>query len=123
MNAQEKMKKNKTRMLEALEKNRGLVLLSCEDIGIARATHYNWVNDDEEYAESVYCILEKTGDLVESQILKKIKDGDTATIIFYAKTKLKNRGYIDRVEHAGVPDQPITFTLALGDKAVNKDDE
>ena len=37
-------------------------------------------------------------DMVESKILEGIKDGNTAMIIFYAKTKMKHRGYVERQE-------------------------
>jgi len=37
-------------------------------------------------------------DIVESELLKKIKKGDITALIFYAKTKMKARGYVERIQ-------------------------
>jgi hypothetical protein len=38
---------------------------------------------------------ERIGDLCESEIVKKIKEGNVKILIFYAKTKLRQRGYVE----------------------------
>ena len=42
-------KDSKKKMLEALEYNLGIVSTSCASAGVSRATHYRWINEDEEY--------------------------------------------------------------------------
>lgn len=46
---------------------------------------------------------ENIGDLAESMLIKNIQSGDNTSIIFYLKTKCKNRGYIEKTqtEHSG----------------------
>ena len=88
----------KKAMVEALEKSLGIVTTACKSVGINRSTHYDWMQDDEDYKKSVLGIDDMTIDFAESHLHKKIKDGDTTATIFYLKTKGKKRGYIERSE-------------------------
>lgn len=83
-------------MIEALKQTLGVVTSACEAVGIDRKTHYNWLKSDEEYAAAVDDISNVALDFAESALYKKIKEGDTASTIFYLKTKGKNRGYIEK---------------------------
>lgn len=89
---------NKKAMIEALKKSFGIVSTACENVGISRVTHYEWLKTDNDYAAAVDEVNQRTGDFVEGRLLSKIKDGDTTAIIFYSKTKLKKRGYVERNE-------------------------
>lgn len=42
---------------------------------------------------------ESFGDVAESVIIKAIDDGDVDTAKWYARMKLKHRGYVERTEH------------------------
>lgn len=119
---------NKKAMIAALEKSLGVVKTACATVGISRQTHYRWLEEDPEYKQATEDIGEDAIDFVESQLFEKIKGitvsnseddqgkpkvytvppSDTA-IIFYLKTKGKKRGYIERTELAGVPDQPLSM--------------
>ena len=46
-------------------------------------------------------------DAAEALILKKMKDGDTSMLIFYAKTQMKDRGYVERKELVGKDGQDL----------------
>jgi hypothetical protein len=87
----------KKAMLEALKKSLGIVAHACESVGIARKTHYEWLDSDPAYRAAVDDIGELQVDFVESALMKRIKEGDTTGIIFYMKTKGRKRGYSERI--------------------------
>ena len=103
-------KNNKKDVLVALEKSAGIVATACKAANISRFTFYDWLKKDADFAEKVDDIMEAQKDFVEAQILKKIKDGDTTMTIFYAKTKMKDRGYVERQEITGADGQPLATT-------------
>ena len=88
----------KKKLISALENNLGIVTAACKQVKVHRSTYYDWYNHDKDFKKSVDDIQDQTLDFVESQLHKKIKDGDTTSIIFYCKTKGKKRGYIERQE-------------------------
>ena len=87
--------------LKALDKSLGIVTPACKEADISRQTFYRWIEEDPEFAEAVKEIGEKQGDFVENALLKNIKNGDTGSITFYCRTKLKERGYVSRQEITG----------------------
>lgn len=103
----ERMEKQKEEFLYAFERSLALVASACRKIGISRPTFYNWYNDDPDFKEKVDEIRELSKDSVEQRIYNKIKNGDTAMIIFYAKTKMKDRGYVERHEVTGKDGEPL----------------
>jgi hypothetical protein len=50
---------------------------------------------------------EEMKDFTESKIYQGINEGNTALIIFYAKTQMKDRGYVERQETTGKDGGPI----------------
>jgi len=82
--------------------------------GINRKTFYDWYNTDEAFRAAVEEARDEIKDFGESQLLtlmkgipKLDKQGkiigwisrpDTAAIIFFNKTKNKDRGYVERME-------------------------
>ena len=90
-------------MIEALEKSLGIVTTACKQTGIARSTHYDWMQKDENYKAAVDGIADIALDFAESQLHKQIQSGEVSSTIFYLKTKGKRRGYIERqeIDHSG----------------------
>ena len=97
----------KEALLEALNKSSGIVASACKAVNISRFTFYKWYNEDEDFREKVDDVQELQKDFADALILKKMKEGDTTMIIFYAKTKMKDRGYSERVEHTGANGEPL----------------
>lgn len=86
----------KEKVLEFLEGNCGVIAPTCRGAHITRYTFYAWVKEDKEFADRVKQIQESAVDFVESKLYEKIKEGDTTAIIFYLKTKGKQRGYSEK---------------------------
>lgn len=86
----------KVTFLKALENGMGIVSNAIEACNIPRAKYLVWYNNDDEFAKMVTQIQEKQIDFVESKLLEKINNGDTQAILFYLKTKGKERGYSEK---------------------------
>lgn len=102
--AQDRTAQHKKAIIEALEQSLGVVTSACKKVGIGRTTYYQWLKDDDAFAEKVNDIQDVAIDFAESQLHKQIKEGSTAATIFYLKTKGKKRGYVERTE------QQVNFT-------------
>lgn len=100
----------KAAMLAALENSLGVVTAAAIEVGIDRTTHYAWLLTDEEYKQKVESIKDMALDFAESMLFRNIKNGDTASNIFYLKTQGKNRGYIERSEFTGANGAPLAVT-------------
>lgn len=88
----------KARFIEALGTLAGIVSAACKKVGIDRQTYYNWKASDAEFAARVKDADENAKDFVESKLFDQINKGNIVAIIFYLKTKAKDRGYVERAE-------------------------
>jgi ACT domain-containing protein len=87
----------KEKLLKALEETQGLIYHACKKAGnISRSTYYRYLKEDEEFAKGVEDIKEAQIDYVEGQLIKNISSGKETSIIFYLKSKAKDRGYTDK---------------------------
>jgi hypothetical protein len=93
---QERQKKDKERMLEALCNTYGIVSEAVKIAGISRRIHYEWLHSDEEYKKAVQDVKEIAKDFVEGKLFECIKEKNITGIIFYLKTQAKDRGYAER---------------------------
>nr|DAY26079.1 MAG TPA: Terminase small subunit [Caudoviricetes sp.] len=91
----------KALFLKAFAQSRGIIAPACRAISMTRQIYYKWLEDDPSFAEAVEAIRQEQIDTVESALLNKIEDGDTTAVIFYLKTKGKERGYSERTELTG----------------------
>ena len=89
------LKKN---LIEALEKSLGIVTTACKKVGCNRSTFYKYYNTDQKFRDQVDELQNLTLDVVESELHKQIKEGNTTATIFYLKTKGKKRGFVERQE-------------------------
>jgi hypothetical protein len=98
-NVNDKTDTNKKNLLIGLEKSLGIVTSACKNAGVSRETHYKYMREDLEYSKAVKDIEEIAKDFAETQLHKQINEGNVTSIIFYLKSKAKDRGYIERVEN------------------------
>ena len=88
----------KSRLIQAMRENLGIVTIACEKVGIARSTYYKYLDKDEVFKAAIKAITEEVYDFAENALYEKIKKGDTTAIIFFLKTRAKDRGYVERTE-------------------------
>lgn len=92
------------KILAAIDGSGGNVTVVCKRLGCARDTFMKARRENPEIKAALDSAEEEFGDLVESKIAQHIKEGNVTMTIFYAKTKLKKRGYIEsQILHEGLP--------------------
>lgn len=69
------------------------------------------VNKDPKLRELVDELQESFTDECESQLFKLIREGNPAAVIFYMKTRARDRGYSERLELLPLSRQDIQIEL------------
>ena len=95
----------------ALEESNGLVSPAARALKCNGETVRNYIKRHPTLQQVQEQEREKFIDTAESALQKKINEGDTTAIIFALKTVGKRRGYVERREFAGVPDQPVEVVV------------
>lgn len=85
-------------VLKAVKDSGGVKLLICQRLKCDRGTFDRYLEKDEVIRKAYEDELEELCDVVESKIIQRIKEGSDVMAIFFAKTKMKNRGYVERQE-------------------------
>ncbi len=88
---------------QAIKDKRGFVTHAAKQLGISRRQLHRLINNHPTIKEALTDAREEMKDFAESEMYQKIMDGDTTMIIFYAKTQMKDRGYVERqeIDHSG----------------------
>lgn len=71
----------------------------CNKVGLSRRTFEKWCTDDLGFSEEFRGLIEHIDDFYEEFLFKNARAGDSASIIFYLKTRGRKRGYVER-DHA-----------------------
>ena len=106
----ENQSQRKSDFLEIFKNNMCIVASSCAHAGISRNTFYKWRREDAEFDAKCGDIEELQKDFAEASLLKQIKAGNITATIFYAKTKMKDRGYTEKVELEHHTEQTIDLS-------------
>ena len=104
-------------IIELFKVNLGNKTKIAESLNIARKTLYEWIENDKDLSEAIRHQEEANIDFVESKLFEKIEGIETVktnangepvyyslppsdtAIIFFLKTRAKNRGYVERTEN------------------------
>ena len=89
------------KFLKIFASKMGNIKQACASCNIPRATYYMWYNDElsSVFRNAVNDVLEGLKDDAESVLFKKVfVDNDTTSLIWYMKTKMRDRGYVERTE-------------------------
>lgn len=111
-------KYTKKQFLKAIEGSGGNITLVCKRMNCHRDTFIKAMEENPELSHALTVAEEEFGDLVESKIAQHIKEGNVTMTIFYAKTKLKKRGYIEaNIIHEGMPVPMLVDDIPEGEEA------
>ena len=94
-------------VIDALTASAGIFTDAALKLNCSRQTVANYVNNDNEIQSALNDIVASTVDLAETKLIEKIRSGNMTSIIFYLKTKGKDRGYVEGRELTGKNDRPI----------------
>nr|DAU26739.1 MAG TPA: putative terminase small subunit [Caudoviricetes sp.] len=83
---------------QVYEKKAGNLASTASALNIDRTTLWKMRKENPILEERLKAIDEGLIDFAESKLLKAISEGNITGIIFFLKTKGKNRGYVERVE-------------------------
>ena len=79
--------------LSAFIKNKCNITQTCRVTGINKQTYYNWKKSDELFNKYLSEVGEIVTDHVEGRLHELIDNLNPSAVIFYLKTKGKQRGY------------------------------
>jgi hypothetical protein len=92
---------------EAITESKGFITQAAKRLGISRQQLHNLINKHPTVKEALIDAREEMKDFTESKLYQAISDGNPTMIIFYAKTQMKDRGYVERQEKTGKDGGPI----------------
>ena len=114
-----KRRYNQQQIIDAIIKAEGFISAAASALGCDVGTVYNYINRYPKVKQSRDDVKYRRDDFVESRLMKQIKSDNITAIIFYAKTQMKHRGYVERVEQTGADGGAISIKVIGG---VNLDD-
>ena len=74
----------------------GNVTVIAARLGVSRQTVYSYMREWATVDTAIKEGRQTLNDLVENKMAQKMIGGDTTMIIFYAKTQMYDRGYVER---------------------------
>lgn len=96
---------------KALIASAGYITVAADKLNCEYHTVQRYIETNTVLQETMKHIHEKELDFSEAMLKKKIKDGDTACLLFHLKCKGKKRGYIERQEITGASGEPLQIEI------------
>lgn len=92
-------RQKKQLFLKALDTRMLNVTSACEAANISRTLAYKWKANDPDFAEKWKEVEESFYDKLETTMFAKaLTEQDNTMLIWLSKTKMKHRGYVEKVE-------------------------
>jgi|6_EtaG_2_1085325.scaffolds.fasta_scaffold00343_6 uncharacterized protein YxeA len=88
------------------------VLKEKYNIEIDRTAIYKRIQKNPSMKEAIAQSIESLKDIAEYNLSKLIIEGDRSSILFYLKTKGRDRGYVEKTEIAN-PDDGNAFNIVV----------
>lgn len=89
-------------MIDAIVEAKGILTEAAKKLGCSRQTLYNYMKRYTTVKEAYNEANEKNKDFVEGKLMDAIDKGNVTAMIFFLKTKAKDRGYIERRNYQNV---------------------
>ena len=105
---------SKAELIDALIQSDGNMAAVARSFNCHRSLVWQYVDKDPKLRELTDELSESFIDEAESQLFKQIREGNTAAIIFFLKTKARHRGYSERLELLPLTRQSIEVDLGTG---------
>jgi hypothetical protein len=102
---------SKQALIEALREADGNMASVARKFNCHRSLVWQYVDGDPKLRELTEELTETFIDIAESELFKQIREGNTAAIIFFLKTKARHRGYSERLELIPLNRQDIEVEL------------
>lgn len=93
-----RIEKSKSDFVKAFELSACNISLACKKVKISRETFYRWCKEDDTFTADIREHSEALLDMAETVLLKGVRAGKTAELLFFLKTQGKDRGYVERFE-------------------------
>ncbi|RLD18050.1 MAG: hypothetical protein DRI33_04470 [Caldiserica bacterium] len=116
-----KLQERKNRFLTIYREKLFSITKACKAMGIRRGAVNEWKTKDPDFRAALNAIEEEKLDFIEDALFNEIDNRTIAAIIFAAKCKLKERGYIEQpqnrqlsIEHTHKLDQDQLDAIVRG---------
>jgi len=95
-------------ILKALELNAGVISDTAKMLRTSYTRLKQFIEDNPNLKQAAEDVSEIKKDLAESELNKHIRNGNLTAIMFFLKTKAKDRGYVESMDF-NLPNKPIYF--------------
>lgn len=101
----------KEQVEHAIKKTAGNISACARELGVARNTVYNKIEQHAELAQLLADTREELVDIAESALRREVINGNITAIIFTLKTQGRTRGYIEKqeLEQSGAIEISVTY--------------
>jgi len=108
--------KRKAKIIESIKQTQGLLTLAARKAGVTYWTLWDYGRRYPEVRQAIDEAKESVLDFAEGKLYEQIKDGNIAAIIFFLKTRGKERGFIERSEITGAEGEPLLNVNVMSDE-------